>query len=92
MTGLCLDLYWLHSSTSGRQEPIQGAVDMRATANRNAGRLLAATALLPAMLCALPAQAQDRLPLVPQPRLLPKTKSRSRVRFYPASPAYLLSR
>ncbi|MES3084868.1 beta-N-acetylhexosaminidase [Sphingomonas faeni] len=46
---------------------------MRATANRNAGRWLTATALLPAALCAIPAQAQDRLPLVPQPSAITRT-------------------
>ena len=46
---------------------------MRATANRNAGRWLTATALLPATFCALPAQAQDRLPLVPQPSAITRT-------------------
>jgi len=46
---------------------------MRATANRNAGRWLTATALLPAALCAIPAQAQDSLPLVPQPSAITRT-------------------
>jgi hexosaminidase len=40
---------------------------MHAAANRNVGRLLVATAMLPAALWATTSRAQDRLPLVPQP-------------------------